>query len=201
MEMNKEKAILVVGGFREDSKSVEAIKSDGTPLCALPDLPAERFSHTADDGLICGDYNAQKSCLKYEAGKWVEFGWKLLQKRQLHVSWKRPDGEVQLMGGFENESSRTTEVVTDSGSKQGFPLKHDTKGACAIKLKDIVVITGGNTSMATVTSYDMDGWLMNLPDLNTGRSLHGCGHYRNDAGEMVQFGTGSSKKGLFQFLF
>merc|ERR1712098_166246 len=38
--------------------------------------------------------------------------------------------------------------------------------------------------MTTVTSYDMDGWLMDLPDLNTGRYFHGCGHYRNDAGEM-----------------
>ena len=44
----------------------------------------------------------------------------------MHVSWKRPDGGVQLMGGKEDESRRTTEVVTSTGSKPGFDLKYET---------------------------------------------------------------------------
>ena len=40
-------------------------------------------------------------------------------------SWKRPDGGVQLMGGYKS-SGYTSEVVTPSGSVDGFPMKYYT---------------------------------------------------------------------------
>jgi len=188
--LKNEKAILVVGGLQV-STSVEVHNSNGSPFCRLPDLPSERFLHTIDEGLICGGAeHAETSCLQFEGGTWVKFNWNLLNKRKMHVSWKRPDGGVQLMGGKEDESSRTTEVVTSTGSKPGFDLKYETVGACAIKLEKFVVITGGNNSMSTVSSYDMYGWMMDLPNLNTGRGFHGCGHYLNEAKELIFLVTG-----------
>ena len=40
-------------------------------------------------------------------------------------SWKRPDGAIQLMGGFKR-SGYTSEVVTPSGSVDGFRMKDYT---------------------------------------------------------------------------
>ena len=39
-------------------------------------------------------------------------------------SWKRPDGAIQLMGG--KSSGYTSEVVTPSGSVDGFQMKYYT---------------------------------------------------------------------------
>ena len=40
-------------------------------------------------------------------------------------SWKRPDGAIQLMGG-NRRSGYTSEVVTPSGSVDGFRMKDYT---------------------------------------------------------------------------
>ena len=80
--------------------------------------------------MLCGvydwkDMNRCKSCLKYEAGTWKKYEWSLLKGRARHVSWKRPDGKIQLMGGL--FSGTTSEVVSSSGSQPGFDLKYDTR--------------------------------------------------------------------------
>ena len=49
--------------------------------------------------------------------------------------------------------------------------------ACTIQLEDKVIITGGECTATIVSVYNMEGWVENLPDLNTGRQDHGCGHY------------------------
>ena len=46
------------------------------------------------------------------------------QFRAYHVTWRRPQGGYQLMGG--SKSKKTSEVVTSSGTKKGFDLKHKT---------------------------------------------------------------------------
>ena len=117
-------AILVVGGHPSDShSSVEAITTDGTPLCALPDLPDQRIFHTSDNHITCGGSYTQTSCLHYVAGKWTKYRNDLMFKRYYHVSWRRPDGEVMLIGG--EHSKKTSEVVSNSGHQEGFNLKHD----------------------------------------------------------------------------
>ena len=122
-------AILVVGGYPTNShKSVEALTKDGTPVCTLPNLPDDRAYHTLDDHIMCGGYYSQSSCLYYVAGKWMQYRNELKINRTNHVSWRRPDGEVVLIGGNgdnSKNSKKTSEVVSSSGHQKGFNLQHE----------------------------------------------------------------------------
>ena len=40
------------------------------------------------------------SCLQYTAGGWKEYTSYTHKKKMHHVSWLRPDGGVQLIGGW-----------------------------------------------------------------------------------------------------
>ena len=115
----------MVGGHPSDShSSVEAITTDGTPLCALPDLPDQRIFHTSDNHITCGGSYTQTSCLHYVAGKsQVTCRNDLKFKRLFHVSWRRQDGEVILIGG--ENSRKTSEVVSSSGHQKGFNVQHE----------------------------------------------------------------------------
>merc|ERR1719300_877170 len=185
---NKASAIITTGGYFDNAyRSVEALHSDGTPLCKLPDLPDDRQAHTMEGGMLCGVYdwkdtNRCKSCLKYEAGTWKKYEWSRLKGRARHVSWKRPDGKIQLMGGL--FSGTTSEVVSSSGSQPGFDLKYDTRRACAIKLELEVIITGGDNTLTTVSKYTTDGWKYDLPSFKKERFGHGCGSYYNSNNEL-----------------
>ena len=112
---------MVGGGSTH--KSVEAITTDGTPLCTLPDLPDNRASHTMDNHILCGGYDTGSSCLYYVAGKWTKYRNDLKINRNLHVSWRQQDGEVLLIGGA--NSKKTSEVVSSSGHQKGFNLQHE----------------------------------------------------------------------------
>ena len=59
--------------------------------------------------------------------------------------------------------------------------------ACAIKLNDYFIVTGGHPSAKTVSKYNKNGWMMDLPELNTRRRLHACGHYYSETNELVIF--------------
>ena len=124
-------AILVVGGYPSDSlRSVEAITTDGTPLCALPDLPDQRIFHTIDNHITCGGSYTQTSCLHYVAGKWTKYRNDLKFKRNYHVSWRRPDGKVLLIGGdgdTSKNSQKTSEVVSSSDHQNDFILHHEVR--------------------------------------------------------------------------
>ena len=37
-----------------------------------------------------------------------------------------------------------------------------------------VVITGGVVTRKTVSRYNKDGWVEDMPSLNQGRTVHGC---------------------------
>ena len=58
--------------------------------------------------------------------------------------------------------------------------------ACSIQLEESVIITGGiySESLNRVEQYNLAGSMGRLPDLNTGRYLHACGHYLHN-GEVV----------------
>ena len=60
--------------------------------------------------------------------------------------------------------------------------------ACAIQMTDTVILTGGyydsSSSLSRVQEYNLHGSVARLPDLNTGRSIHACGHYVHQ-GQMV----------------
>ena len=126
--------IVVIGGYPPANKA-EVLNSDGTRLCHLPDLPdkhlttEKRWLASMAEGMVCGGYsnhnrNFEKTCMKPQHGKWTELPWKLTQSRRASVSWKRPDGKTMLLGGL---SSRTSEIVSETGSVAGFPLKYITQ--------------------------------------------------------------------------
>ena len=124
-------AILIVGGEASEKyvgnygeKSVEALRSDGTPLCKMPDLPDNRADHTMDGDILCGGYYTRTSCLHYGSEGWTKYGWNLQQKRSEHLTWRRPDDSLQIMGGI--HSPETSEIVTSGGSRIGFDLKYKT---------------------------------------------------------------------------
>ena len=114
----------MVGGNYPKYQSVEAISTDGTPLCTLPDLPDKRWGNTMDNHIMCGggpNSATQSSCLYYVAGKWTKYRNDLKTKRYYHVSSRRQNGEVILMGGY--YSKKSSEVV--SGHQKGFNLQHE----------------------------------------------------------------------------
>ena len=57
--------------------------------------------------------------------------------------------------------------------------------ACSIELEDQVIVTGGEFTRTRVDVYNMEGWVMELPELNPGRRNHGFGHYINSNNKMV----------------
>ena len=121
-------AFIVSGGYSV-GQSVVALKSDGSNLCTLPDLPSFRQDHTMNGDIVCGGYGSSQSgventCLQLKDGVWQLYQ-NLLQQRKYHVSWKRPDGKLQLMGG--SISPMTSEVVSAEESVKGFNMKYKTE--------------------------------------------------------------------------
>ena len=57
--------------------------------------------------------------------------------------------------------------------------------ACSIELEDLVILTGG-IDVTKVTVYNSEGFLMDLPNLNHGRTSHGCGHFVNTDNKVVR---------------
>ena len=49
-----------------------------------------------------------------------------------------------------------------------------------------VIVTGGSETLALVTVYNEQGFVTELPNLNVGRSEHGCGHFVNTGGSQVR---------------
>ena len=49
--------------------------------------------------------------------------------------------------------------------------------ACAIALEDSVMVTGGSSTLTTVSVYNVQGWQNDLSPLNTGRRDHACSSY------------------------
>ena len=61
-------------------------------------------------------------------------------------------------------------------------------GACSIELEDKVILTGGvidGDDSLTVSIYDRNGWLRDLPNLQSIRRDHGCGHYVDNRNRVV----------------
>ena len=114
-----------MGGWNAGARrSVEALRMDGSPLCKMADLPDSRAEHTMDGDILCGGGGTETSCLHFGSDGWTKYGWNLLQKREDHVTWRRPDDSLQIMGGW--ESPKTSEIVTSGGSQIGFDLQYET---------------------------------------------------------------------------
>ena len=62
----------------------------------------------------------------------------------------------------------------------------DFSSACSIQFEDYFVLTGGYYTLRTVSLYMASGWIGDLPNLNFRRHSHACGHYYNDANDLVK---------------
>ena len=114
-------AIIVTGGYGDNSRSVEALREDGSSLCTLPDLPNSYFYHTQSGLVTCGGYYASTSCIRLIDGKWNQSN-TLKHDRDFHSSWASPM-DIVLMGGVDSE------LLTDADgqSVELFSLKYDTE--------------------------------------------------------------------------
>ena len=129
--------ILITGGVCGSgciSSTVELIRSDGSQICSLPDLPSRSRHHTQNGLTSCGGYDspARFSCYTLSSsGSWVKShslpgvqGEPGSQGRRFHSAWASPQGII-LLGG--NEEKTTTEIITDCGNTtSGFTLDYDT---------------------------------------------------------------------------
>ena len=126
--------VLVTGGLGDTEsvkKSVELLSINGTKLCSLPDLPAERFYHSQSGLLTCGGgptgTDAKTTCLTFAGGRWKK-SHTLGKPRHDHSAWALPNG-VLLIGGprttGDGLSATTTELLTDNGvSTPSFSLQN-----------------------------------------------------------------------------
>jgi len=187
--------ILISGGDGYDGE-VEVFSPKYQ--CKLrSDLPEEVQGHTSDGMTLCGGSSEPTNTLKTTCitfstqrrryGKWVT-SHNLAEKRMYHTSWNnKKEGKIILMGGL--DSGYTTETITEGkkGGVPGFRMKYDTKFACSIAdhTTNTVIITGGESTLRTVSRYGTSGHLEDLPPLNQGRFWHGCGAYIDNSGNQV----------------
>ena len=103
------------------------LPSSGTS-CALPDLPDDRYGHSADNNTLCGGSGG--NCLQWspDTGTWEEL-LTLDVGRYNHVSWTPASGTgTYLIGGWDSDGRMTTTLITSEGGQEtGFPLKYDTR--------------------------------------------------------------------------
>ena len=65
-------------------------------------------------------------------------------------------------------------------------LQNFCSAACAINLGSSVILTGGRDTYTTVTEYNEDGFVRDLPPLQEGRWTHGCSYFNNNQGTKVR---------------
>ena len=120
---------MVTGGkgpekrFKKGLTSVELLLINGTRLCALPDLPVDRWEHSQTGPITCGGGNSNSqaiSCVKFSGGTWQQTH-TMGQPRHGHTAWVSPRGGVWLMGGLfvkkgEFDTRTSTELLNDDGS-------------------------------------------------------------------------------------
>ena len=102
---------------------VEALSSDGSPWCSLPDLPKKRRDHSQTGLEACGGKDTEVTCVHFKEGSWKK-SQTLQRKRRYHSSWASPEGTI-LMGASKGEDTETTEQLnhTTGDSAMHFPLK------------------------------------------------------------------------------
>ena len=120
--------MIITGGY--GLSSVEVYHPGTNTSCFLPSLP-ETIARHSQDGLVkCGGYDYSdfgRSChtLNTDTAQWTKTH-SLSVKRDGHSSWKRPDGNILIIGGGDSEN--TTELVSDSSgvATPGFTPKYKT---------------------------------------------------------------------------
>jgi len=198
-------AMIMSGG----GASVELFIPSRNQTCRLPDSE-RRYGHTVDGLLLCGGGRTSDTCVTLTEGKWTQSHTNIRRWCATSVKF---GSTLYLIGG---KSERTTDIVDMSQggeARPGFELQHDSWWSCAAKdlLQDGFIITGGyiddelietGVDLSAVGSkrahqYNLEGFVKFLPDMNVGRTYHGCGSYVRDDGEQVFMvvGGGHGKRG------
>jgi len=92
-EPESQLAILVTGDRGDNRRSVEALWSNGSSLCSLPDLPFDLYYHIQSGLVKCGGIHAGTSCYTFTNGVWTK-SHTLRYSRYYHSSWTSPMGIV-----------------------------------------------------------------------------------------------------------
>ena len=103
--------------------SAELLSSNGTRLCALPNLPAERIDHSQTGLLTCGGHNIKggghsihggsqsRSCITLSGGQWKKNHTLALGGvRFNHAAVALPQG-VLFTGGYRKDLAKNLQVT------------------------------------------------------------------------------------------
>ena len=127
---------LISGGFPSSTvgRKVELHNLITKDSCSLPDLPAARFRHTSNNGIICGGGAANseewKSCIDITTGTWSSINYMTIKPRYAHVSWDIVPRESFILLGGDRKSNfmNSTSIVYKNGTiEEGFSLQFNTK--------------------------------------------------------------------------
>jgi len=189
--------ILLSGGDGSGAqKSVEVYVPSTGMSCMLPPMPDARVYHSMNGLVVCGGTYVRDSCVSMVSGQW-ETSHALESQRNSHVSWVVGE-ELLLMGG--GNLPTTSEVLPLAGGdgSSAWAMKYDTRNACAMPdlTSESVIVTGGYKTRSTVTRYDRQGFVEDLPSLVVGRSKHGCGSYLREDGSQVLLVAGGDNFGF-----
>jgi len=188
---------IVISGGDDTSayKSVEVYVPSTGMSCLLPALPENRIYHTMDDLTVCGGTYTKETCVSFISGEWVT-SQPLVHQRMVHCSWQTEEGLLLLGGG---NQPLTSEIVPLSGQDGGlsFDMQYDTRNACSMRdlTSSSLIITGGYKTKHTVSRYDSQGFVEDLPSLVKGRSKHGCASYLREDGTQVLLVAGGDNGG------
>ena len=87
-----------------------------------------RFYHTQSGLTVCGGYR-KATCTQFNGGQWSQVH-KMPNVRGSHSSWMKPNGEIVLLGGYEDETlgikHNTTEIVNGI-TQEPFNLKYSVR--------------------------------------------------------------------------
>ena len=104
-----------------------------------------------------------------------------------HVAWKTSKG-ILLMGGHQNPNKTT--FISAGPQQAGFNLRQPFRHACIIPnpLTKTAYIIGGyhKEHLTKVIEYSEDGFVRELPNLNSGRYRHACSSYYDEQQNLVR---------------
>lgn len=188
-----EEGLLLSGG--DGGTTIVEVYDPSTGLsCSLPNLPEGRIYHTMDGLIVCGGGPSSKTtCLTFTSGEWV-VSHTLVNQRMVHVSWQTDQGLLLMGGGNMPFSSEILPTTGDQGV-ESFAMQYDTRNACSMPdlTSDSVIVTGGYKNLQTVSRYDINGFVEDLPSLVERRAYHSCGSYlRGDGTQVLLVAGGDS---------
>jgi len=178
--------------------------------CRLPDTTTHRYGHTVDGLLICGGGRSSDNCDSFSNGVWSRTH--TTTGRWCATSVKIGT-DLYLIGGKQEMTTDIVDMREGGKTREGPALQHSSWWSCAAKnrLQDGFIVTGGyiddelieaGVDLVAVGSkrahqYNLAGFVKDLPDMNVGRTYHGCGSYLRGDGVQVFMvaGGGHGKRG------